>query len=204
MTKVVTPSTITAGQIGKIQELLGARLRKSELPSELIQQLLASQGAVLVNDMFAILRKRVEAISNMIVRRVRPNRSRAGAEALKATGRKLYVTDSVVKSMPRGDGAKVDVMFFKLDLKGGWINDANLDKEYELRGLKPSDPYSLAAVNEDDPAFADEHPNCTHWKDANGKWCYIAFPHWGRERSVHVDREGTDWNDYWLFAGLIK
>lgn len=37
------------------------------------------------------------------------------------------------------------------------INDAHLEKEYELRGLKSADPYSQSAVNEVDPAFADDH-----------------------------------------------
>ena len=35
------------------------------------------------------------------------------------------------------------------------ISDADLDAEYEKRGLKPADPYSLVAVNEADPAFAE-------------------------------------------------
>ena len=62
MTKVMTPSvdTITAGQIGKIQELLGAGLRKSGLLSEPTQNVIEQQGDSLVADLVAVVRKRVE------------------------------------------------------------------------------------------------------------------------------------------------
>jgi hypothetical protein len=91
--------------------------------------------------------------------------------------------------------------FFKLNR---YVSDADLDKEYELRGLKPADPYSLAAVNEDDPAFADDHPNGTHWKDGDGNWCYAVFRRWFDERDVFVSRDGNGWDDGWWFAGLRK
>jgi len=59
-------------------------------------------------------------------------------------------------------------------------------------------------VNEADPAFADEHPNGTHWKDAEGKWCFVAFVGWDDERRVNVHRSGLDWNAYWWFACVRK
>jgi hypothetical protein len=79
-----------------------------------------------------------------------------------------------------------------------------LDKEYERRGLKPADPYTLAAVNEADPAFADKHPNGTHWKDADDKWRYAAFYRWSDERRAHVYRSDYDWDDRWWFPGFRK
>lgn len=100
MTQVVTPSNITSGQIGKLQELLGAALRKSGLPSEPVQHVIEGHGDTLVTEMVTAIRKRVEAMSNIIVRRVKVDRIRTPHEALKATGRNLYVTDSVVKTMP--------------------------------------------------------------------------------------------------------
>jgi hypothetical protein len=206
MTSVVTPSndSITAGQIGKVQDLLAAALRKSGLLSEPVQTVLETQGDQLAADMLVALRKRVEAISNLIVPHATVNRKRNPKDALKATGRNLYVTDDVVKAMPKGAGTEVDVVFFKLDLGGGYISDDNLEKEYELRGLVPADPFSLAAVNEADPAFADDHPNGTHWKDSSGKWCFETFYRWGDERRVHVDRNDLGWDDDWWFAGLRK
>ncbi|MCR4279148.1 MAG: hypothetical protein NUV78_00175 [Candidatus Zambryskibacteria bacterium] len=203
MTQVVTPSenTITAGQIGKLQDILGAALRKSGLMSEPTQEVIETQGESLVAELVAAVRKRVEAVSNMIVRLVSVNRSRTPQETLDATGRRQYTDRNVVDAMPKGEGDEATVYFFNL---GRYVSDEELEKEYELRGLKPADPYSLAAVNEEDPSFADTHPNGTHWHDANGKWCFAAFDHWRGERGVFVSRSGRGWHGSWWFAGVRK
>ena len=203
MVDAMTPSktVVTAGQIGKIQELLGAALRKSGLPSDPMQQVLEREGEALATDMLVSIRKRVETMSNIVVRRVNVDRTRTPQEVPKATGRNLYVNDNVVNAMPKGEGDKAEIRFFKLDR---YVSDTDLDKEYKLRGLKPADPYSLAAANEADPSFADNYPNGTHWKDAAGKWCYAAFRQWRGERSVWVDRHVFDWHGGWWFAGLRK
>ena len=202
MEKTITPSEpITEGQIGKLKELLNAKLQKhkAELPSNLMQQVLGIPE--LADELFAVIRKRVEAISDMIIRTVKVNRNRSAKEALKATGRAQYVDDSVVKAMPNGEGEDTEVVFFKI---GSQISMDNLEKEYALRGLKPADPFSLSAVNEADPAFADEHPNGTQWKDKDGKWCYAFFDRDGDERYLVVDSLDDDWFDYWWFAGVRK
>src|SRR5205823_3459586 len=130
------------------------------------------------------------------------NRARTPAEVLDVKDRNKYVDEGVVNAMPRGDEEEVEVVFFKFSQS---ISDSDLDKEYELRGLKPADPYSLFAVNEADAAFADERPNATHWKDASGKWCYAAFDRQSRgERDVAVLRRDGEWGDRWWFAGLCK
>ena len=205
MTEVVTPSdkSITKGQAGKFCDVFADALVKSGLPSEPIQQVLASQGSTLADEFVALVRKRVEAMSSIIVRRVKVDRTRTPQAMLDATGRNKYVTDSVVKAMPKGDGDgdEVDVHFFKLDR---YVSDADLDKEYELRGLIPADPYSQGAVNEADPAFADDHSNGTHWKDAQGKWCCATFDRWSAERGVYVRRDDGGWDVGWWFAGLRK
>ena len=137
-----------------------------------------------------------------LTKKVTVNRTRPPQDALKATGRTQYVTDSVVASMPKGTGKKVEVEFFKV---GKRVIDSELEKEYANRGLVPVDPYSLAAVNEADLAFADEHPNATHWKDEQGKWCYAAFPQWCVVgRLVYVYRNDVGWRDGWWFGGLRK
>lgn len=205
MEKIVTPS-ITAGQIGKIQEILGAGLRKSGLPSEPVQRVIETQGDSLVAELVSTVRKHVEAVNNMIVRHVKANRTRSPREVLEATGRKQYVDNDVIKAMPKGDEDEGDVYFFKPDLSArrGHISDDDLEKEFESRGFKPADPYKLAEVNADDPSFADTHPNATHWQDENGKWCYAACLRWFDERYVYVNRDAYDWYDYWWFAGLRK
>lgn len=205
MEKSITPSTqvaeITDGQIDKAVDIYRAMLRKhrSELGSVAAQQVLGQ--ADYVSEQVSVLRRRVEAVSNLIIRRITVNRDRSPEQALNATGRRQYVDKDVVKTMPRGEGLEVDVIFFKV---GRFLSDSDLDKEYELRGLVPADSYSQAAVNEADPTFADDHPNGTHWKDARGKWCYATFNCWVDERLVVVDRHALAWNVFWWFAGLRK
>jgi hypothetical protein len=202
MTQVMTPSEdITPGQIAKFQELLGAALRKSGLRSGPVQQVLQTTGGELVTNLVTALRTAVEAISEMFSRHVTVDPKRSPQAALDATGRTQYTDAKVVAAMPRPQQAEEQLFFFKL---GRYASDADLGKEYELRGLKPASPYSLAKANEDDPAFADAHPNGTHWKDAKGNWCFATFGWWGGERRVYVDRYGRVWFDCWWFAGVRK
>ena len=205
-TKIMTPSvetkTTTEGQITKATANYRAMLEKHapEFNSEAFQLALGQPETA--SEMLAVLRKRVEAVSNMVSRRAKVDRSLKPREALEATGRKLYVDDGMVKAMPKGEGEDSETVFFKL---GRWVSDDDLEKEFELRGLVPQDPYSLAKVNQDDPTFADEKPNGTHWKDKNGNWCFAAFYRWyGGERSVSVYRSNDDWSDGWWFAGRRK
>lgn len=203
MDKSITPSgPVTEGQIGKLNQNIAAKLlkNKKELPSDIFQQILGEDA--LIDEIYTSIRKHVEVRSNLIIRVVKVDRNRTPQEALKATGRKQYVTDSVVAEMPHGEGEETEVIFFKI---GRRINGDDLDKEYELRGLVAADPYSQAAANEADPAFADEHPNGTHWKNKDGKWCFAAFYRWfDVERYVSMRRGVYGWDDFWWFAGVRK
>lgn len=135
-----------------------------------------------------------------IIRRVRVDRTRTPQKALRATRRRQCVTDSVATRMPKGAGDDVEVHFFKLGYR---ISNDDLEREYEQRGLRPADPYSLAAVNEADPRFADTHPNSTHWKDASGQWYSASFTLSIGTRVVDVHPHNfDDWLDYWWFAGV--
>ena len=203
MTTMTPSRTMTDGQIGKIKEKLGEALRKAGLQSEPAQQVLETkgQGNLMIAEMVAVVRRFVEATSNQITRRVKVDRSRTPQEALDATGRKQHTNHRVVSAMPHGEGEEVEVVFFKL---GRYISDADLEQEYDTRDLIPADPYSLAAVNEADPAFADTYPHGTHWQ-ADGKWCFATFHRWGDdEREVNVDRYAHAWSVHWWFAGLRK
>lgn len=199
----VTPfETITNGQIGKINDLVAAKLRKSGLSSDLVQEILKTQGGDLATNLVADLRRRVEAINNLVVRTVKVDRSLTLQDMLKATDRNQYIENDVVATMPQGEGEDVEIVFFKFDR---YIGDDELDKEHELRGTVPADPHELAAFNAANPEFADDHHNGTHWKDANGKWCYIAFDLWrDDERNVHVRRNDNEWDNGWWFAGRRK
>lgn len=209
MTKVMTPSreSMTDGQIDKAVDHYRNVLKKhrDEIgSSDAVQQVLGQPGYLA--QLLAVIRKHVEAVSGLILRRVKIDRTRTPQAVLDATGRKQYTDPKVVAAMPHGAGEEAEVYFFKPDLtkRGGRIGDADLEGEFELRGFKPADPYTLAAVNEADPAFADEHPNGTHWQDADGEWHYAAFDRWYGVRFVRVDRDDGGWRDFWWFAGVSK
>jgi hypothetical protein len=206
MTKIMTPSAeekkMTDKQINKAVSNYRALLEKHspEFATEPTQTVLGMTE--LAGEMFDLFRKRVEAISNMIVRQAGVNMSLTPQQVLDATGRRQYTDAKVVATMPRfGLLEDQRVYFFKL---GRYVSDAELEKEYELRGLKAAKPDHVAQVNADDPAFADEHPNGTHWQDAEGKWCFAAFDHWLEERRVDVDCDDVGWDDGWWFAGVRK
>lgn len=210
MDTIATVKGITSAQAGRVSDRFLARCRKESttLPRDTVQIVLDDEMEGLVNEMFTALRTRVERRLKVIVRRIPVDRSRSPQAVLNATGRKKYVTDSVVVTMPKGQGGEVEVHFFKPDKsaynENGWINDEGVEQQFALRDLVPVDPYSLAAVNKSDPGFADEYPNATHWKDENDKWCYAAFYRWSGERGVSVYQSDDGWNDYWWFAGLRK
>ena len=168
--------------------------------------MLSEPGGVFIDEMFVAFRNRVEAVSNRIVRTVTVDMNRTPQEALDATRRKQYTDRKVVDLMPKGLEDEVEIVFFKPDLseRDGYISDDDLEKEYELRGLKPADPFSVVALNEADPAFADEKPHGTHWKDENGKWCFATFNRWSGGRKVSVYRGGSGWYGDWSFAGVRK
>lgn len=200
--RVIKP--ITDGQIGKAQELLGAVLRKNrqQFPSDLIQEMLEKRGMELRNALLNVFQKQVE-YSGMIVRHVTVNRSRSPQEVLYATGCVQWKDDSAVATMPSGGTGveeNVPVYFFKFD---GFIGNDELACQYENRGLV-SDPYAQAAVNTEDPAFADEHPSSTHWQDKNGKWYFVTFSRQDGRRNVRVFRNNGDWLGPWWFSGVPR
>lgn len=207
MTQIMNASEVklmTDGQIDTAVNQLRDALRKhrSETSSDVAQQVLGTDNLGML--MFAPFRELAEMISKMVIRHVPVNRARKPQEVLDATGRRQYTDRKVVDSMPKGEGDEAEVVFFQV---GRYVSNDDLQKEYDLRGLKPVDPYALASVNEADPAFADQKPNGSQWKDADGKWCFVTFGRWrGGERDVSVDRFGSDdgWSGSWWFGGVRK
>lgn len=206
MAKTMTPSAahskaVTDGQLTKAVQAYRALLERHapEFSSGAVQAVLGDPG--FAGEMFALFRQRVEAKTSEVVRRVKVNRKRTPMQAIDATDRAKYVDEDVVAAMPKGEGKEVEVRFFRI---GRWITPVELEQEYERRGYKPADPYTLAAINEADPAFANDKPNGTQWKDGDGKYCYAAFHRWDDEREVFVSRLDVDWFVSWWFAGLRK
>jgi hypothetical protein len=210
MAKTMSPSEpITKGQIAEIEEKVGAALRESGLQSGLVQKVLTTKGQCdpMIVEIVAVVRKCVDVFSKMIVRIVENvDRTIDPQKMIDATGRKQYTTSDVVKSMPRGTGDRFEVVFFKPEpeeyTSPGYMSGDDLEKAFARRGLIAIDPYSLAAFNKTNPAFADDKPNGTHWKDADSKWCYAAFRRWVDGRGVLVCRDDNDWGGIWWFAGI--
>ena len=204
---IMTPSKPTTdGQIDKAVANYRALLEKhsGEFNTEAVQIVLGQSE--LAGEQFTIFCRRVEVFSSLFFRRATVKRNRTPQEALDATFRKQYTDRKVVESMPKGEGDEVEVGFFRLDLSKchDYISDDDLEMEFELRGLKSADPISIAAVNEADHDFADEKPHCTHWKNADGKWCFATFYHWSKERKVDVGLRVYGWDGYWWFAAVRK
>lgn len=203
MTEVVSPSenTITAGQIGKIQDLVGAGLRKSGLMSEPTQEVIETQGDSLVSEIVSAIRKRVEAMSKIIRRHVLVDRTQTPVQAIDATGRrKWYIDEEVLAEMPLEGRAEDTVEFFELDYNP---TTAELDREYEARGLRP-DPLATAQAMADDPAFADERPVAVQWRDKKNHACYAIFYRNDGERDVNVNWHAYRWSRLYRFAGVRK
>lgn len=204
---------MTTEQISRIKKLVGMHLQTAALPDDLIKKMLAMQNDALVEELMAIIRKRVESVSNMFVRRVAVNRARTPEETLNATGRKIEIPDTVylenmrfLQRIPRGKEVEVDVHFFTVNHYSNF-SSPELDKEYALRCLKPADPYSLAAAIEADPLFFDRQEVGTHWKMHLSSWGFMKF--YSRDGVGYLKMDclmgGSLWspNSCW-FAGVRK
>lgn len=121
-------------------------------------------------------------------------------QGLKDTGRTLYVDEGIAKSAPQSE--ETDLQFFKLDR---YMSDDALEQEYEKHGLRPATILELCMYDKVHQDMLDEKKYiCSHWKDADGKWCFVALDRWRDERNVYVNRRGHVWNDGWWGCGVHK
>ncbi len=194
MTTHVRTKSITNGQIGQINDRLATKLRKSGLLSEDVQKVLKMPGNATIDEMVAVFRKHVEALDDIIVRRVRVDRSRSPQEVIDATGRNKYFSSEAVATMPQGEGEEVDVYFIPIKR----FIPANEVSAFLAQYGLVSDPRAQAAANEADPAFADKYPNGSQWDN----YCYLAFGRWYGERNVGCYRHGSGWDDRWFLSGV--
>lgn len=209
MAETMIASEMTEGQVEDLVGKFRAAVRKhrSTITRESAQQALGLDNLGMV--VFATFRTLAEKFSNIITRKVVVDITRQPEDVISATltgGRKSYINSSVVKAMPKGEVGEREVLFLKLNLsdREGYINDLDLDKEVDALGFRMASPYEVAKVNEDDPTFSDEHPNCTHWQNSEGKWCCAIWNRWHDERKVDVGQYGFDWDDYCWFAVVRK
>lgn len=220
MTQIMTASNarvMTDGQIENAVSKLRDAMRKhrSEIISDVAQQVLGVENLGMM--MFAPFRERAEAVSNLIVRKVKVNRSRSLNEAFGAADCTWYVDREVgldfdlqvIGSMPKALADNVEILFFRLDNN---VSYDSLEKELELHNLKFADPYSIAAVNEADYDFLYDNPHSTQWKDARGNWYYVTFSRGIRpftfrqppERMVRVGLRTRCWKEGQLIACVRK
>lgn len=201
MTKIMTPSKITSGQIAKITENLSAALRKSGFDRDSTQVVFEARGDALIVEFVSAFRRCVNLVNSTIIYRIRVNRGLTQLEAINAMSRVETLEPSVVAGMPKGEEGEVEIHFFELDYDPTLIE---LDREMKARRLTP-DPIALYAFNEANPAFADSSVNATQWRDEGGNACCIVFSmNKNRERKVYVYRRAFSWPRSVHFAGVRK
>lgn len=192
MTASVKP--VTPGQIedlvNKVRD--AARKHSTSLDGDAFQRALGVDNIGM--ELFAPFRARVEAMGKIIVRRVKVDRNRSPLEAIQATKRAQYLNQDVVNTMPKGEGDEVDVHFVPTER---YVSAAEVPAFLAQYGLVP-DPRAQAAVNEEDPTFANEHPNGTQWGDN----CCLTFFRWRGERYVDCYRFDDAWHDRWWLSGV--
>jgi len=206
----MTAMSLSPSKIGKFQEMFGAALRKAEyLFDDEAQQIIENDWNELCPELesacvAAINKVRERKRNTIVVVAKKVDYTRTPLLAIQATRRTENLTNSVVATMPRRAEGMVEnlpVVFFKL---GRNVTAEELEREYEHRGLVP-DPYAQAAINEQDSAFADEHPNGTQWgRESNASSC-LSFHRWGDgRRRVYCGRDVSSWDGRWWFAGVRK
>jgi hypothetical protein len=108
----------------------------------------------------------------------------------------IYGDTSILDTAPASTGEEVDLCF--------WKNISNtlastLYEQYESK-KKEVDVAALLALHEADPKLLKTFPwHAMQWKDKNGHFCYLIVSG-GRE--VSVGRVGSEWGDFWSFAGV--
>ena len=127
--------------------------------------------------------------------------ARTPRQILEWTGCSVKADDAVLATMPHGSGDKAHLYLFHV---GRPLDGGEMDNEYEIRGLVPADPYTLAAFNQINPEFVEEHPNATYWRDSDGKPSCILFDEWHHHRFVNVSKdERTERGDEKVFGSRL-
>ncbi len=132
----------------------------------------------------------------IITHKVWVNAQLSNTEVIVSTGKKRNIIRSVLVDMPKCEKGYIKLIFFKV---GRSLSEVDLSKEYDLRGLKPADPYSICVFNAKNPNFSNKHPHGTHWKDKDDNWCFILFD---RKNFVYIAPDADGWSKIWWFVGV--
>ena len=127
---------------------------------------------------------------------------RSFREAIVATKRVPNYDEDLLESVLRSCAYNGDVIFYR---PKRWIEgDNDLRRELSKHNLVLADPHTQAQVHIDDPNFADDHPNFTHWKGPDGKWYFAKYWLRDNKRVVEVCRRRGDIGKGWWFACFKK
>ena len=211
--EVPTAKLATGEQVEHIMDMWRRRLKGRNLTLDEANHLIQNGGQYLpiMDEAADVLVDRVRSdTSNTIVRMVRNiRRGRTAEEAVSATGRKKHVDDFILATMPVGEGPEeVELVYYKPDPSeydnDNFMSEEGIEKASSSRGLCP-DLQAQMADNEQDPSFADDHPNGMSWNRVGKVASFAAFGRWRDRRRVIVDRHNDDdWDDCWWFAGVRK
>ncbi|MBX4195417.1 hypothetical protein KW796_00465 [Candidatus Parcubacteria bacterium] len=141
-------------------------------------------------------------LSDVLLQQVPVDTTLSWKDMLESAGRHLYLEGSpeMIEAMPRGRAKKIEAYFFRL----GYEMDIHEVKyKYKVHGLRPLDPYSLAAINAHDQDFADECNNATYWEvEAQDGWRSLAFHGGPKDRMATLVSRQRRWEGSWWFAGI--
>ncbi len=136
----------------------------------------------------------IELPEGTVIRRTRVDPMRTPQEVIAATGRKPYVNDCVLATMPQSEGGEIDVYFLPTKRFMPMKEVTAFLAQYGL----VSNPRAQASANEDNPAFADKYPNGSQW----GNNCYLTFGRWSGDRGVRCRRDDGGWSGGWFLSGV--
>lgn len=196
--------TITPGQAAKLLDMVIAKLRRSGLSPDSIMTVFRNYGGYLTYLFVHDVHMCVKAVSvGLIIRRVRVSRSGFPHPVLNPAGVETweYDDDNVASTASTGEGDEVEVVFFSV---GCSAKGHQVEKEYELRGLKPAGPDMVYAVNRADKTFYDQYPNGTQWKYSEGKWCFAPAERFMGGGYLLSNERTTGLHGSWWLAGVRK
>ncbi len=168
---------MTDGQIDKAAELYRAMFARyhREFPTDLMQRVLAQPD--LMREVADVFRRRVGLERGYIIFRVWVEPHDSLVEGFAIPKHDHEINRNLVKTMSQGSRAGMKELYLfqppsEMYSNQGLISDAGVAEAYQLRSLKPVDPFVHAALLKSRPTLANDFPTVTHWQDEDGFWCY--------------------------------
>jgi hypothetical protein len=188
---------ITAGQVGKTQELLGASLRGADnLESRIVQRMLENDGNSLAKGMLVVVQDHYKQalLQQQLVDWVTI-----------IDEYNIIARVPCFSKVPHHDRGVVEIHFFKINsgLSGliHKVSHKGLEKEYVNRDLSPAREDDLQYLDRTNRLFACKYPNITHAVRTSGDLGSACFGPNGY--GYNAPLEDFDTRKWW-FAGVRK